>query len=135
MTPGQAVDSSVRRLARHMATARRAEGAERHEALHDVRKAAKRVRYATEIAGSELSGAKDVVKVAKRIQQVLGEVQDTVVTRELCRTLGAVASGEGENGFTFGRLHALEQARAERGEEEFWAYEPKAHRILKRAAR
>ena len=127
-----AVDSSVRRLARHMATARHASGAERHEALHDVRKAAKRVRYATEIAGSELSGAKDVVKVAKRIQHVLGEVQDTVVTRELCRRLGATA-GEGENGFTFGRLHALEQRRAERGEEEFWAFEPEARKVLKAA--
>jgi CHAD domain-containing protein len=129
----QAVRSSVRRLARHMATARRAEGAERHEALHDVRKAAKRVRYATEIAGSELSGAKDVVTVAKRIQQVLGEVQDTVVTRELCRRLGALASGQGENGFTFGRLHALEQARAERAEERFWAFESEARAVLKAA--
>jgi CHAD domain-containing protein len=129
----QAVHSSVRRLGRHMATARHAQGAERHEALHDVRKAAKRVRYATEIAGSELSGAKDVVTVAKRIQQVLGEVQDTVVTRELCRRLGAISSGEGENGFTFGRLHALEQARAERGEEQFWAFEPEARGVLKAA--
>lgn len=128
-----AVDSSVRRLSRHMATARRAQGPERHEALHDVRKAAKRVRYATEIAGSELSGAKDVVKVAKRIQQVLGEVQDTVVTRELCRRLGATSSGPDENGFSFGRLHALEQARAERGEEQFWAFEPEARTVLKAA--
>ncbi len=129
----QAVRSSVRRLSRHMATARRAQGAERHEALHDVRKAAKRVRYATEIAGSHLSGAKDVVTVAKRIQQVLGEVQDTVVTRELCRRLGAAAAGQGENGFTFGRLHALEQARAERGEEQFWAFEREARGVLKAA--
>jgi CHAD domain-containing protein len=129
-----AVDSSVRRLARHMANARHAEGAERHEALHAVRKAAKRVRYATEVAGSELGGAKDVVKVAKRIQKVLGEVQDTVVTRQLCRRLGA-STGEGENGFTFGRLHALEQARAELREADFWAFEPKARRVLKRAAR
>lgn len=129
----RAVDSSVRRLSRHMATARHAEGADRHHALHDVRKAAKRVRYATEIAGSELRGAKDVVKVAKQIQHVLGEVQDTVVTRELCRRLGAAAAAEGENGFTFGRLHALEQARAERGEERFWAFEPEARKVLKAA--
>ena len=64
---------------------------------------------------------------------MLGEVQDTVVTRELCRRLGAVAPGQGENGFTFGRLHALEQARAERGEEQFWAFEPEAREVLKAA--
>lgn len=131
----EALRGSVKRLGRHMATARNADGAERHEALHAVRKAAKRVRYATEIAGSELSGAKDVVRVAKNIQKVLGEVQDTVVTRELCRRLGAVSAVPGENGFTFGRLHALEQARAERGEEAFWASEPEARKVLKRATR
>lgn len=131
----EALRRSVRRLARHMATARRASSQDRHEALHAVRKAAKRVRYATEIAGSELPAAKDVVRVAKRIQKVLGEVQDTVVTRELCRRLGVAAHAEGENGFTFGRLHALEQARAERGEERFGAFEPKARRVLKRAGR
>jgi CHAD domain-containing protein len=130
-----AVRRSVRRLRRHMTTARRAPEGERHEALHAVRKAAKRVRYATEIAAPELGGAKDVVRVAKRIQKVLGEVQDTVVTRELCRRLGVVAFAQGENAFSFGRLHALEQARAERGEEKFWAFEPEARRVLKEAAR
>jgi CHAD domain-containing protein len=131
----EALRGSVKRLGRHMATARAADGDARHESLHAVRKAAKRVRYATEIAGSELSGAKDVVRVAKYIQKVLGEVQDTVVTRELCRRLGAASSVPGENGFTFGRLHALEQARAERGEEAFWAFEPEARKVLKRSTR
>ena len=130
-----ALRRSVRRLQRHMATARAASGAERHEALHAVRKAAKRVRYATELAGSELRGAKDVTRVAKQIQKTLGEVQDTVVTRELCRRLGLVAFAQGENSFPFGRLHALEQARAERGEEAFWTSESKARRVLERAAR
>jgi hypothetical protein len=35
------------------------------------------------------------------------------VTRDALRELGAGSSRSGENGFTFGRLHALEQARAE----------------------
>ena len=132
---GDAVGRSVRRLRRHMATARHADEGDRHHALHAVRKAAKRVRYATEIAAPELTGAKSVVRAAKRIQTVLGEVQDTVVTRELCRRLGVVAFAEGENAFTFGRLHALEQARAEGGERDFWAREPKLRRVLKKAAR
>jgi CHAD domain-containing protein len=130
-----AVRRSVRRLRRHVRTARRAEGEERAEALHAVRKAAKRVRYATEIAAPELGGAKDVVRAAKRIQKVLGKAQDTVITRELCRRFGVVAFADGENAFTFGRLHALEQARAERAEQEFWALEPGVRRVLKDAAR
>jgi CHAD domain-containing protein len=108
---------------------------DRPEALHAVRKAAKRVRYATEIAIPELGGAADVARAAKRIQQVLGELQDTVVTRELCRRFGVAAFAQGENAFTFGRLHALEQARAERAVQEFWSFEPTVRRVLKRAAR
>lgn len=130
-----AIRRSVRRLGRHMATARHAPERERGETLHAVRKAAKRVRYASEIAPPELDGTKKVVRSAKRIQTVLGERQDTVVTRELCRRLGIVAFAEGENAFTLGRLHALEQARAERAEEKFWALEPKVRRVLKGAAR
>ena len=53
-----------------------------------------------------------VARAAKRAQQVLGERQDTVVTRELCRRLGVVAAAAGENTFTYGRLHGLEEVRA-----------------------
>lgn len=131
----RAVRRSVRRLRRHMRTARRADDKDRPEALHAVRKAAKRVRYATEIAAPELDGAKDVVRAAQGIQETLGELQDTVVTRELCRRFGVIALAEGENGFTFGRLHALEQARAEAAERTFWAREPEVRRVLKGAVR
>jgi CHAD domain-containing protein len=131
-----AVRRSVRRLRRHVRSARRREPEkDRPEELHAVRKAAKRVRYATEIAIPELGGAADVARAAKRIQQVLGELQDTVVTRELCRRFGVAAFAQGENAFTFGRLHALEQARAERAVQEFWSFEPTVRRVLKRAAR
>jgi CHAD domain-containing protein len=47
------------------------------------------------------------------LQEVLGEFQDGVLTRDALRELGAASSRAGENGFTFGRLHGLEQARAE----------------------
>jgi CHAD domain-containing protein len=130
-----AVRRSVRRLLRHMRTGRRTAGEERAEALHAVRNAAERLRYATETAAPELGGAKDVVRAAERIQKVLGEVQDTVVTRELCRRYAMKAFAAGENAFSFGRLHALEQARAERAEAEFWALEPQVRRVLKGAAR
>jgi hypothetical protein len=41
------------------------------------------------------------------------------VARERLREYGMQAHLEGDNTFTFGRLHALEQARAERAEADF----------------
>ena len=52
----------------------------------------------------------------ENLQEVLGEHQDRVVTQEVLRHLGVQAYLAGENGFTFGRLHALEGARAEQAE-------------------
>jgi inorganic triphosphatase YgiF len=129
-----AVGRSARRLRRRLRSARRAPSAGRAEALHDVRTAAKRVRYVAELARGELGGTKALVRAAKRVQQVLGEVQDSVATREQCRRLGVVAAAAGENAFTYGRLHALEQARAGRAEEEFWALEPELRGVVGRAA-
>ena len=41
----------------------------------------------------------------------------------------------GENAWTYGRLEALEEARAERAEEQFWAQWPGWKSQLKRATR
>ena len=82
-------------------------------ALHEVRKAAKRLRYAAESARPVFGKrAKRLAKRAKRLQQLLGEHQDSVLAREALRDLGARAYLNGENGFTFGRLQALEEIRA-----------------------
>ena len=86
---------------------------QRDQALHEVRKAAKRLRYAAEMAVPVLgSRASTLAARAKAVQQLLGEHQDAVVARQVLRDLGIRAHLGGENGFTFGRLHALEQARA-----------------------
>jgi CHAD domain-containing protein len=130
-----AVRRSARRLRRRMRIARRAPEGERHDLLHDVRKAAKRARYVTEVAAAELDDVRTVTSTAEEIQRVLGELQDTVVTRELCRRCGVVAFAEGENAFTFGRLHALEQARAERVEQQFWAFAAEVRPVLRKLAR
>jgi hypothetical protein len=45
-------------------------------------------------------------------EKILGDYQDSVVTRDLLRRLGAEAFVQGENGFSYGRLHALEQSIA-----------------------
>ena len=92
-------------------------GHDRDEHLHEMRKAAKRLRYATEVAEPALgTKAKGLVKRVKAVQELLGEHQDSVVARGLLRELGAAAPGEGGNGFAFGWLLRDEQARAERVE-------------------
>jgi CHAD domain-containing protein len=93
-------------------------GAERDEQLHEMRKAAKRLRYAAEIAQPALGRpAKQLVKAVKATQELLGEHQDSVVARGLLRELGASAA-DGGNGFAFGWLLRDEQARAERVEDD-----------------
>jgi CHAD domain-containing protein len=105
----------LRRRADAAAAAVEAGAAERDPALHETRKAAKRVRYAAESAVPVFGKrAKSLAKRAEQVQEVLGEHQDTVVARTTLRELGAKAYLERENGFTFGRLHALEEARAAR---------------------
>ena len=48
---------------------------------------------------------------AEALQELLGEHQDTVVARTVLAEIGLHAQQAGEDAFTFGRLHALEEAR------------------------
>jgi CHAD domain-containing protein len=95
---------------------------ERDLLLHDVRKAAKRARYAGEslVPGYGKPAARFAQRMAA-VQEVLGEHQDSVVVRDELRRLAAEAFAAGESTFTYGRLHALEQARGERTQEAFQA--------------
>lgn len=104
----------LRRVRRRAETVHRSsDPTHRDAALHETRKASKRLRYAAESAVPAFGGrAKELALRAERVQEVLGEHQDTVVARQTLRELGAQAYLHDENGFTFGRLHALEQARA-----------------------
>jgi CHAD domain-containing protein len=89
-------------------------------AFHEARKKAKRLRYAAEMAEPVLGKrARSLAKAAKKIQTALGVHQDSVVARQRLRELAMQAHLDGDNAFTFGRLHALEQARAEGVETEF----------------
>jgi CHAD domain-containing protein len=103
---------------------RRAAGADPAEAsdavLHEVRKKAKRLRYSAEGAVPLFGArAKRIAAAARRVQETLGEHQDSVVAREKLREYAVRAFLSGENGFTFGRLHAMEQWRAEAAERRF----------------
>lgn len=88
---------------------------------HEVRKAAKRLRYAGESAAVALGDkATALAASAEQIQEILGSYQDTVVARELLRQLAVQVHLDGGNAFTIGRLHALEQVA---GEEAVRAFE------------
>ena len=91
-----------------------------HPALHEARKDGKRLRYAAEAAAPvNPKQAARLADAAHNVQKVLGDHQDSVVTRQLLRRLGAEAFTLGENGFSYGRLHALEQAVALEAEDRF----------------
>jgi CHAD domain-containing protein len=92
----------------------------RDQALHEVRKKAKRLRYAAELARP--AGGRRAKRLAHRaevVQEALGRHQDSVVARQRLRQLGIQSSAPGENGFTFGLLHAAEQGRAHEAEQDF----------------
>lgn len=124
------VKKDVRRLRRKAAAVQQPKSGEagsdsdlRNVAFHDVRKAAKRVRYIAEAATlAKAKSADRFEEAAHTIQKILGQHQDSVVAREqLLELAGATGgSGQGESRFTFGRLHALEERRAEEAEKEFF---------------
>ncbi len=93
--------------------------------LHEVRKAAKRARYAGEsLTAAFGKDAKAFARQMARLQEVLGEHQDSVVIRGYLREMALAAYADGENAFSYGRLHALEQVRGQTTERDFdaaWA--------------
>ncbi|MDP9984744.1 CHAD domain-containing protein [Pseudarthrobacter oxydans] len=115
------VQRDVKRLRMAVGEAKRhPAGTGDHPALHEARKDGKRLRYAAEAAAPvNPKQAARLAAAAQGVQKVLGDHQDSVVTRELLRRLGAEAFVLGENGFSYGRLHALEQAVALEAEARF----------------
>ncbi|MFC9237309.1 CHAD domain-containing protein [Streptomyces decoyicus] len=132
----QAVLKDYRRLARRVEAALAAPaGRERDEALHGARKAAKRTRYAAEASRPALGRpAKKFARRIKRVQQLLGDHQDSVVARDALRELATQAHRAGEGGFTFGLLYGREEALAADRERELPGRWEKASRRKHRAA-
>jgi CHAD domain-containing protein len=80
----------------------------RDEALHRIRKRAKRLRYT-----AAATGADEVSKQAKAIQTLLGDHQDSVVSREHLDQQARAAQIAGEDTFTYGLLYQQEADSAE----------------------
>ena len=111
----RAVRAAREKVRKRLRRARRSSGATQDELLHGVRKAAKRARYAAELAVPARPGAARHVERAQALQTALGEHQDSVVAAAFLRRMGAEAAASPDrNGFTYGLLYAREQERAER---------------------
>ncbi|MFD7919259.1 CHAD domain-containing protein [Streptomyces sp. NPDC059740] len=129
----KAVVREHRRLTRRVERARTAPvGPPRDRALHEARKAAKRLRYAAETARPAAGRpAARLAKRGKRLQQVLGAHQDAVVAQGELPLLADRAEAAGRPTYGYGLLHARAQEAA-RGAEERW---PKAWRKLRKTER
>jgi CHAD domain-containing protein len=80
----------------------------RDEALHRIRKRAKQLRYT-----AAATGADEVSKQAKAIQTLLGDHQDSVVSREHLSQQANAAHVASEDTFTYGLLYEQEADLAE----------------------
>jgi CHAD domain-containing protein len=98
-----------------VARANRPEPHDVHDpAMHEVRKSAKRLRYAAE-AVTPVFGDKAaaVAELAQTIQSALGDEQDSAHTRSYLQTQSSAATAQGANAFSFGRLHLRNEMAAE----------------------
>jgi CHAD domain-containing protein len=109
------VRKAAAKLRRAEAAASGLAGHELETALHEVRKKAKRARYAADtvkpVYGKKLRQWR---KNIKAVQSTLGEHQDTAVRRDVLRHLTIAGHGEGQNTFTFGMLYARDAETAEK---------------------
>ena len=105
--------ASYRRVRKLVRSGTPADPADRDKWFHEIRKAAKRLRYAAEsVAPAFGAPAGELADRAEVLQEVLGEHQDSVVARAALQDLGVRLHHDGHNAFTIGRLHALEERRA-----------------------
>ena len=78
-------------------------------------KADKQLRHVTEVAAPVLGKpARRLGRQAKKLQDLLGDYQDAVVTRPLLHELGAAAAANGHPISTYYLVDALEQVRIDR---------------------
>ncbi len=134
----QRVQRAHRRLAAQIADARKARTAtDRDHLMHEARKGAKALRYALEAVAPAFGAQATAFAVAvETVQEILGEHQDSVIARQVLGEMAARAFLDGQNTFTFGRLHALEEAKAATAEHQFnTAWSAVGRRTLRRGPR
>ncbi len=122
---GEAVPPLVRRdyarLERRVVRAGATTAGVGHDvAVHEGRKAAKRLRYACEaVEPAWGDDATRAVEAMTRITKALGERQDTVISRRVVGGLAVSATAAGESAATYDQLQTREEQRARECEAAF----------------
>lgn len=106
------IDSAYKRVNKAAKNAAQATE-DRDEALHQIRKGAKRLRYV-----AAATGEPKVSDRAKTIQTLLGDHQDSVVSRTHLAQQSLAAHAAGEDTFTYGLLYQQEDDLANRCREQ-----------------
>ena len=101
---------------------------EREDYVHDVRKAAKKLRYSAVAAQDAGLKAGRLAKACKRLQSQLGDFQDAVTSRDRIERLANEARKRGEDTFAYGMLYQRELAR---GEEALRGYDDTVREVRK----
>jgi CHAD domain-containing protein len=97
------VTDGYKRLRKRVKAAAVADVEQHDLALHQIRKSAKRLRYT-----AAATGQMKVSDAAKAIQTLLGDHQDSVVSRAHLAEQADAAHAAGEDTFTYGLLHHQE---------------------------
>jgi hypothetical protein len=104
-------DRNARRAERRLAQLRRAQSDdERRWLLVGTRRAVERARYAGSLRPDDSLAQEDPLDEAADLLAELGAV---LSSQDALRAIAGEAQRAGENTFTFGRLHGLEEVRAQ----------------------
>jgi len=106
--PPATIESSYRRVRKAVKASRVATDNIHDDALHRIRKAAKRLRYVAAATGDARVAGR-----SKTIQTLLGDHQDSVISRAHLLRQADAAYAAGEDTFTYGLLY---QQKAEMGD-------------------
>jgi CHAD domain-containing protein len=107
------IEAAHKRVRKAAKAAAEAEEAQRNEALHRIRKKAKRLRYT-----AAAINATKVAEQAKAVQTLLGDHQDSVVSRQHLIHQADAAHAAGEDTFTYGVLYQQEADLAQKCREQ-----------------
>ena len=107
------IDSAYKRVRKAAKRAAQAADEDRDEALHRIRKGAKRLRYTASATGADKVSAR-----AKTIQTLLGDHQDSVVSRTHLSQQAEAAHAADEDTFTYGLLYQQEDDLARRSRDQ-----------------
>ena len=102
---------------------------DREEYVHDVRKAAKKLRYSANAAKDSGLKTSKLSKACKELQEILGDYQDAVTSRDRIEKLAASARKRGEDTFSYGMLYQREMSRGDKALKDY----PKAFKEVKKA--